>query len=280
MGLKIERVLNNNAVVTIDNAGDEFILVGSGIAFQKKHGGYVSEAKIEKRYKLDGKTNQEHFSKLLDHIPSEYFDVTEQTINLAKTAYNMDLDSSIFVSLTDHIFNAVKREKEGILLNNGLLWEIKQMYPQEFEIGEYVQKSINDRFSTNFDENEAAFIALHILDNKNESADENSVNKTIKIVKEIQHILAFHFKTSVNQESIEYFRLITHLKFFVQRMFESAERSNENQALFQMIQKSYPESTMAVAKVKKYLADQYDYKMSVADQTYLIIHIANIFEKD
>lgn len=279
MGIRIERVLNNNAVVSKDKEGNEVVLIGAGIAFQKKYGGYVSESKVEKTYRLEGEEVQNNFSKLIAHIPQDYFDIVEGTVELSQAAYEIELNSSLLVSLSDHIYNAVKREREGVTLDNGLLWEIKQIYGKEFEIGQYMVKSVNKTFDTRFDDNEAAFIAMHILDNKKEKMEEESVNETITLIKEIQHILMFHFKTNIDEESIDFYRLITHLKFFVQRMTRKENRTAENETLYLMITKSYPESTKAVKKVRDYLQTKYNYQMTNAEQTYLIIHIANLFEK-
>lgn len=279
MGIRIERVLNNNAVVTKESDGKEYVLIGSGLAFQKKHGGYVSEEKVEKRYRLEGEQAQNNFSQLVSRISEDYFDIAEQTIELAKDIYNIELDSSILVSLADHIYNAVKRQGEGITLDNGLVWEIKQIYSKEFEIGKYVVKVVNEKFNTHFDGNEAAFISMHIIDNRSGKNPDESINQTIVLIKEIQQLLTYHFKTQIDEESLDYYRLITHLKFFVQRMAQKQTRDDHNDALYLMISKSYPASANAVKKIYSYLKNNYDYEMSKADQAYLVIHIANLFEK-
>ena len=47
----VEKVLNNNVVVSIDpNTRKEVILMGSGIAFNKKPGQLIDDKKIEKTF--------------------------------------------------------------------------------------------------------------------------------------------------------------------------------------------------------------------------------------
>ena len=43
--VKIQKIINNNVVQIIDNSGKEVIVMGRGIAFQKKAGEFVDEAK-------------------------------------------------------------------------------------------------------------------------------------------------------------------------------------------------------------------------------------------
>lgn len=46
--LKIAKILNNNVVISVDKNGEDIIVMGSGIAFQKKHGDLIDEKKVER----------------------------------------------------------------------------------------------------------------------------------------------------------------------------------------------------------------------------------------
>ena len=46
--MKIDKVMNNNVVSSIDEDGQEIIVVGTGIGFQGKEGKAVDEKKIQK----------------------------------------------------------------------------------------------------------------------------------------------------------------------------------------------------------------------------------------
>lgn len=48
----IKRVLNNNAVMSLDKNNEEIIVKGKGIAFQKKNGDSIDEKKIDKIFVL------------------------------------------------------------------------------------------------------------------------------------------------------------------------------------------------------------------------------------
>lgn len=47
--MRIKSILNNSALVAFNEKGDEFVVIGKGIAFQKHPGDFVDETKIEKK---------------------------------------------------------------------------------------------------------------------------------------------------------------------------------------------------------------------------------------
>ena len=51
--MKIDKVMNNNVVSSIDEDGQEIIVVGTGIGFQGKEGKVVDEKKIQKIFRLE-----------------------------------------------------------------------------------------------------------------------------------------------------------------------------------------------------------------------------------
>lgn len=46
--MRIEKILNNNVVLTINEAGQEVVVMGRGIAFQKKVDDEIEVDKVEK----------------------------------------------------------------------------------------------------------------------------------------------------------------------------------------------------------------------------------------
>src|SRR3954470_3232848 len=133
--MKIAKVINNNVISVIDAHNKELVIMGRGLAFQKRPGDIVDEAKIEKIFKLDNKDVSEKFKTLLYDVPMEYMDVSERIISYAKEKLGKKLNDSIYVSLTDHINFAIEREQKGLIISNPLLWEIKRIYADEYAIG-------------------------------------------------------------------------------------------------------------------------------------------------
>ena len=58
--MQISKVFNNN-VVAIQANGQEQVVMGRGIAFQKRPGDAIDQTRIEKVFTLESKESQERF---------------------------------------------------------------------------------------------------------------------------------------------------------------------------------------------------------------------------
>ncbi|HBL36097.1 MAG TPA: transcription antiterminator LicT, partial [Firmicutes bacterium] len=213
----IEKILNNNAVVSLSDERSEIIVMGKGIAFGKKRGDLIDDDRIEKVFTLKNGDLTNKLKQLIEEIPIEYMAVSEDIIKFAKLQLGKSLNDTIYISLTDHIHYAVERFKKGLIIKNGLLWEIKNLYKEEFQIGLEALKMIEQAFGVGLPEDEAAFIALHIV-NAELNEDIGNIMAMTEIVKEILKIVKYHFLIEFEEESLNYYRFITHLKFFAQRL--------------------------------------------------------------
>lgn len=277
MGYKIERVLNNNAVVTLNENGKEIIITGPGIAFKKKYGGYVDSDKVDKIYQLQNKSDNATFIDMMSKIPSEYVEITDKAVEYCKSKFQITLKESIYISLTDHLYNAVERYQQGIELKNQLLWETKQIYPKEFDVGLYVLKQMNQILNVYLLEDEAAFITFHII-NAEKDFIPSGMNDMTKTVRDVLHIIEYHFNKEVDKDSIDYHRLLNHVKFFVNRVINQKHiQFSDNKHLFNTLLTSYPNAKKCLDKIENYFSIQFNYKIEDAEKLYLLIHISKLY---
>ena len=90
--MKISKILNNNVITTIDEASFlEKVVMGKGIAFNKKVGDYADEGIIEKVFNIDNKSESEssRFQKLISKLPIEYINIAEKIINYTRVSIEM-----------------------------------------------------------------------------------------------------------------------------------------------------------------------------------------------
>ena len=111
--MRIKRILNNNAVVSLDENENEVILLGSGIAFKRKIDDEIPLCSVDKIFSLKKSENKSKFYELISDIPMEYIKLTEEIILMAEEKLEKKLDESLYLLLTDHIHYAVERSKEG-----------------------------------------------------------------------------------------------------------------------------------------------------------------------
>lgn len=276
--MKIEKVLNNNVIVSIKDK-QEVIVMGRGIAFHKRAGDDINEEQIEKIFTLEDEDMTKKFKTLISDIPIEYMELTEKIINYAKIQLGKKLNDSIYISLTDHIHFAIERYKNNLPIKNGLLWETKQLYKEEFEIGIEALNMICDQFNVILPEDEAAFIALHIV-NAQLNEDMTNIVDMTKVIQDILTIVKYHFKMEFDENSLNYYRFITHLKFFAHRLVKGTHYNNENEDdLLNVIKNKYPDAYKCSEKIKKFVENQYKYELTEEEMLYLTIHIERVVKK-
>ena len=101
-----------------------------------------------------------------------YSSIQFNTVEYAKNLLNIQFNDFIYVTLTDHLNFAIQRHRENISYVNALHWEIKKFYPKEYGIGLKALEFINDELGIKFSEDEAANIALHLVNARINSKNE------------------------------------------------------------------------------------------------------------
>ncbi|MGG7620635.1 BglG family transcription antiterminator LicT [Bacillus coreaensis] len=276
--MKIAKVYNNNVISAFNEKNEELVVMGRGLAFQKKPGDSVEEDKIEKIFALKNNDMSEKFKTLLYEVPIEYMEVTEDIIKIAKSRLGRDLNDSIYISLTDHIHFAVERNQKGYDIKNALLWEIKRFYKQEFVIGMEALKIIQEKLGVLLPEDEASFIAMHIVNAELNQEMPNVANIT-KVMQDILNIVKYHFKMDFDEESLNYFRFITHLKFFAQRLYSKTYIEDDDPFLFETVREKHRAAFECTEKINEYIENQFDYSLTNNEKLYLIIHIQRVVNR-
>jgi beta-glucoside operon transcriptional antiterminator len=277
--VKIERILNNNAVISTKEQ-QEVIIIGRGIAFNKRVGDYITEQLIDKIFTLENEDIMKKFKTLIADMPIEYMEISEKIIAYAKMKLGKKLNDSIYIHLTDHIHFAIKRYKNNLPIKNGLLWETRQLYKDEYEIGLEALNMICEQFGVILPEDEAGFLALHIV-NAELNEEMPVVKDMTKVMQEVLTIVRYHLKIEFNENSLPYYRFITHLKFFAQRLVKGNHyNSTADEDLYNVIKMKYPEAHKCSQKIKKFIESSYTYQLTDEEMIYLTIHIERVVKNN
>ena len=272
--MEISKVLNNNVAVVIEN-NEEKIVMGRGICFKKKTGDTIEPETIDKVFYLHNQEVLSRFKELVVDIPLEYLEIGEEIMDEARLSLGKALNDNIYISMVDHIYTAVVRAKDDILVKNALLWDIQRFYKEEYQIGKKALEIIKKKTGVLLPNDEAGFIALHIV---NGQLDEyvHDMYEITKIMQEIENIVRYHFKIEFNEESAYYYRFITHLKFFAQRLVEHKKQNKQEDDLLEVVQVKYANAYQCVEKIAIYIKNQYNYELYDEEKLYLTIHIHRV----
>jgi beta-glucoside operon transcriptional antiterminator len=276
--MKIAKILNNNVVVTLDSRESEIVVMGRGIAFKHKVGDEIDPSQIDKVFTLSNREITDKFQQLLTIIPMEHMLIAEKTIDYAKTQYDRKLNESIYITLPDHISMAIKRYKNGLVLKNPLLEDIKRFYRDEFEIGEKAIQIVKEQTGIEFLKDEAAFIAIHFVNAElNEGNQEISrVYEIARIIQEILNIVKTYFNIEYDENSLNYYRFVTHLRFFAQRLLTKTDYANDDPELFEMVKSRYKKAFQCTEKITRFIQYKYHYNLGSEEMLYLTVHIERI----
>lgn len=274
--LRINKILNNNVVTVIDVANNiEKVVMGRGLGFKKKIGEEIDESLIEKVFSIENPNENLKFQKLVHEIPLEYFKISERIISYAKGILDVQFDEHIYIALTDHLSFAIKRINSGIEIKNYLLWEIQNIYIKEYEVGLWAVTFIKKELDISMGEDEAGFIALHLINASISESIPNTINIT-SIVQNILNIVKYYFTIDFAKDDLSYDRLVTHLKFFAKRIITKKQPGDDDKTFFQIMKDSYQEEFNCACKIKLFIEKNYDYKIIDSELVYLTMHLRRI----
>src|SRR5699024_11811649 len=99
-GMNIIKILNNHVVQTMNDNGDELIVMGRGIAFQGKVGDLIDQSKIQKTFVL--KDDDSMFADIYKELNTEEIDTVFVFVKLAEDKFQQTFDSYFYITFGDH----------------------------------------------------------------------------------------------------------------------------------------------------------------------------------
>ena len=273
--MKIIKVFNNNIVAAITPTKKEALVTGTGIGFRKKVGDTIDESKISKYYYMQN-MKKDRLYQLLESTPVVYLEIAEAILTKAKNELGKEVDDSVLAALTDHIHFAIERKKQGNVLPNLIQEETKVLYPKEFSIGLWANRYVKANTGIELPYDEAGYIAIHIL-NATIHANED-VSEIITFMKDVIDVIERVLDITVDKESLDYFRLTTHLKYFYQRMMGTKQDMIQDvNDMYELLLHKNENMKQCIDEIASMLVEEYDYTCSVAEKVYLMMHILKIF---
>lgn len=273
--MKVERIINNNVVSAFDSKGKEVVIMGKGIGFQARKGNVIEKDMIEKIFYLESQTTVDKFKELIANLPLEHIQVSNDIITYAHKVLNKKLNQNIYITLTDHISFAIERFSQGMMFENPLLWDVQSLYRHEYQIGEYAVALIDKEIGVKLPVDEAASIALHIVNAEYNTAMSDVMNIT-KIIPNVIQIVKEEFNISLEEQSLTFERFVNHLKFVAQRIVRKEQLDSIDSIFCDMTKSLYPEEFQCSHKIAEYLYEHFKQNIAVEEKAMLTIHIRRV----
>ena len=279
--MRIKKVINNNILCAVDEKGNELIVTGRGIGFQRHRGEILAPALVERTYRMEEKSGQRKLRELVEKIPIEHLSLTENLIRHIQTQIPQKLNESLLITLADHISFAIARKEQGVEFSNPLKGPIMSYYPAEYCLGQHCLKVIREELGVSLHEDEAAFIALHIV-NAELNTDMSEMFEITKFLEGAIAVVEYFYQKQFDRESLDFNRFVVHLRYFAQRLFQNKlmeDTQEERDALFrELIMKNCKEHYKCALCIADYVRNTYQKTLSDEELTYLTIHLKRINE--
>lgn len=273
--MKILRIFNNNIVATQDDEGNDLIIQGAGVGFNKSVGNVIDPDTIEKIFTLKD-SNSSKYQQFFEQVPIEYFEISEMITKKTQEVLGGSQNMQSLIALADHIYQAVGREKSGGALPNLMLDEIKMIYRDEFEVATWAIQMIEEKLNVKLSEDEAGYIALHVV-NANTSLDAGINSKVLRFTRGLMDLIRTSLNVELKSDDYNTSRLLTHLKFLAIRIFnEETQVIDVMDEMYEILINRDPRLRTCLEQIEIFTKQEFGYSLQRNEETYLMVHLSKI----
>lgn len=275
---KIIRVMNNNVILVTDVARNrEVVLMGSGLGFGKKKGeiASISQQKVEKSFVTGDKDLKQSYLHMLEAVNGDIVGLCTEILFKAEQELG-DLSDLSFIVIVDHISFAIEKLKKNISIENPFAFEIKQLYPEEYSIGEFARRRIIEELSIDISEDEVGFIALHLNAAKQHKVVSDTLKNT-RIIKSIISLVENEMNIDLKEYPRLYNRLLLHLRGFVQRIEEGEVLKKH--PLYDETVRECPDAHKLAMKILAFISREKHLYLHDTETFYLTLHMDRLLRK-
>lgn len=274
--MQIYKVINNNMVSVRNENGQEVMLKGLSIGFNKKANDPVDETKIEQKFVLDSETIARRFNEMIVDVDRDVVDVCMDVVTTLKRESKVPLSDSIYVTFIDHVANLVDRTQMGIKFDNSVLWDVKRIYPEEYRLAVNAVKELDAQLPYEFEDNEACFIALHIVN----SEVLNNMHQTYRLthaITDICDIVSSNLETEFEENDYYYNRFVMHLRYMLENgKLALHDDANADTDILDTLSMKHPKARSTVEKISTYISSVTLHQLNKEQKLYLMIHLAQM----
>lgn len=274
----ITRVLNHNVVLVEEpGSGQEIVLFGKGIGFGTKPGNTIlsHDARVEKRFRLENENHQQQYRTLLSQVDPAVVGIAEEIIALIAKEITPHVNEHVHVALPDHIQFAMYRLRNGMEIVNPFLFEIQTLYSKEYALAKRAAEMIKSAFSLEIPESEIGFLALHI----HSAVSYMPVSKAVQftnIITELVGIIEERTGRSIERNTIDYVRLITHLRFACERIRQQKSIHNP---LLDRLKETAPEAYAVAEELARHISKRLDMNVPEDEIGYMAMHVFRLTQQ-
>jgi beta-glucoside operon transcriptional antiterminator len=267
--MKIIKNINNNYAIALDGDGNQLIVSGKGIGFGTVPREITDTSVINRSYY----DVEDTYVSMIKDLPEDVIAISTMIVDHARSEIDTVISSNLVFALADHISFSIKRFQKGMSFKLPIAYDVEHLYEKEYDIGLYGLELIRKKLKTYVPKEEAAYIALHIIDAEERGKNNNQfevndevIEDVIKIIEKDQHLM-------INRDSVNFSRFTTHMQYLLKRCNTKHLIQSENRRLYELMKDEFPVSWKCAIDISEYLEKRIHLKLTDEEQLYLILHI-------
>ena len=148
------------------------------------------------------------------------------------------------------------------------------LYPKEYAVGQRALELVRQFCGVQLPEDEAGYIALHLVAG---AADGALAYDTVKFVMAVKEIICDTYHCAFEEESLETIRLTVHLKFLAARILRHTPWQDAGlESMYTVLLQRDSRNEVCLQRINAYLRQEFDYELDHQEQVYLLIHLTKI----
>jgi len=270
--MNLIKSFNNNVALVEDASGTEWVVLGNGVGFGKEKGSLINEEKIKKKFIA---ASRRPFVDMIEEIPISIFETTEKMIQTAEAVIGATLNQQLFLALADHVHHAVKRVHENADYPHTNRWELQKLYPKEHQAAVEAIRVVYDTSDIILPKSEETFLTYHFVNAQGRSAQLSETMKMTEAINQVITVIEYHYELELNEQSLNYLRLLTHLRYFLLRQIhgEKLDQNDMDDDLVEMIKAKYQKAFGCANKIARILNKHYSWDITQNEKIYLTLHV-------
>ncbi|MDN6196273.1 MAG: PRD domain-containing protein [Atopostipes suicloacalis] len=281
--MKFQKKINNSVAWVINEQNEKVIAMGKGISFGRQTGEDISREEIERIFTPE--TQQKGPNVLyqaIENISDDVLLLTEEISEQASKTLNIEgFDDSHYLALADHLNYALKRSSQDTLdYPENLRWEVKKLYPQENEVAIDALYTIEKKTGIRLPKSEQTFLTYHFVNAQYDARANIHSSQLATLINRAIEIIEYHYQMTLDQNSVNYIRFNTHLRYFILRQLnQEKEPKTVDEQLIEVVKNNYRKAYQAAEKVGKMIEAKQGAEVNNDELFYLTLHINRVTER-
>lgn len=274
--MKVIKKINNNVALCLDGNQRELIAFGKGIGFKPIPYELTDLSVIERTYY----GISPEYQGLLKEIPKEIFDVSGMLVDLAANSIDADFNRNLVITLADHINFAIDRYKKNIHIKPPYVGNLAYLHEAEYKVATQAVACINHRFGVHLPKEEAAAIALHLINAENSVAPKADFLDASTMISDVIGLIEKRENITIDRSGFNASRFITHMEYLLARIRNNETLENNNDKLFNNLKQEYRETYLCAEDVRTYLQQKTGKNLGSEEMSYLMLHIERFCSRE